>query len=475
MATLDLVQVYTPEGYNADYSTLLRHLNAVNGLLKGSESCGVVRPTEDALECTRRLYAAVGRPLDRIKTVHVGGTNGKGTTSYKIARALTSQGIRTGLFVSPHISSFRERFQVDHDIVSEADFVRLVPKVLETCAREAIPASMFEIVFVAFACVCEDSGCEAAVLEVGLGGTLDATNVVQTSLSIICSVSLDHTRILGSTVEEIATVKSGIFKKGVPCLVGKYTPTELLKRKADEIGAPYHYVEDVVGVNHLAEEEAGVPVDAAKDCTSIAIAALSLLQQQGGCFDRVVERSDVFAAALETRPPCRWEVLSKRINNASVEIVMDVGHNPAAVTALAKRIRRDYPPDEAHVFVVYAASRGKDVGACLRAIGAASDHPERVFFAQCTYFRAIKVEDLRCTFEEEVMAPCGVVVNADGEVSRSVAEVLRHALESAAAATTTDAGKKGVVVVCGSLYMMSVARQVLGFQEARDEQVLGST
>jgi dihydrofolate synthase/folylpolyglutamate synthase len=332
---------------------------------------------------------------------------------------------------------------------------------------------MFEVVFATFALVCQDAGCQAAVLEVGLGGRLDATNVVKTCFSIICSVSLDHTRILGSTIEAIASVKSGIFKKDVPCLVGKYCPVELLREKANEVGAPFNFIGDVLDMVHVVEEKDGLPVDGAKDCTAIARCALTLLKSQlGGCFQGLVLHGADFEKALDKRPPCRWQVLDKAVSigggeSRNVHVVMDVGHNPAAVAALATRIRMDLADFD--VYIVYAASRGKDVGACMRAIGGASSSFDKVIFAECNYFRAITIEELRTAFEEAMEEPSGLVVSADGTLVRGVSEVLRATLERAAAAQQhSSCARLSAVVVCGSLYMMAEARRELGMVEARD-------
>ena len=176
-------------------------------------------PSESSLANTRQLYELIGRPLDRIQTIHVGGTNGKGSTSFKISECLRLSNIRTGLFVSPHWASFRERMQVDAALISEQEMLHHLPRVLRLCVDHHIPATLFELTFI-LACVYFDaSACMAVVLEVGLGGELDATNVISSCLSIVTSISLDHTRILGATEEEIAEKKAGIFKPGRPALV----------------------------------------------------------------------------------------------------------------------------------------------------------------------------------------------------------------------------------------------------------------
>lgn len=151
----------------------------------------------------------------------------QGSTSFKIAEALISSGIKTGLFVSPHIASFRERVQVNGTLISESEFTYHMSKIMKICAECEIPATMFELAFILATVFFDTSQCGAVVLEVGLGGEVDATNVVNTSLSIICSVSLDHTRILGSTVEAIARKKGGIFKAGIHAVVGPQVPWQV--------------------------------------------------------------------------------------------------------------------------------------------------------------------------------------------------------------------------------------------------------
>ena len=192
---------------------------------------------------TRRLYELIGKPLDSIPTVHVGGTNGKGTTSFKISQCARLSGLKVGLFVSPHISCFRERVQVGHELISEEDMLQYLPKILGLCVEHSIPATMFELTFLLAALYFDEVGCDIAVIEVGVGGELDATNVIKSALSIICSVSLDHTRILGATEMEIATKKGGIFKKDVPALVGPNCPLDVLENIASMRGAIFYTVE----------------------------------------------------------------------------------------------------------------------------------------------------------------------------------------------------------------------------------------
>ena len=170
------------------------------------------------LERIEALCAAVGNPQDKLKFVHIAGTNGKGSTSTMVARALQASGKKTGLFTSPFVTDFRERICVDGEMVDKSLFAQVVTElepVVSRFARKDMQPTEFEVITAAAFMIFERSGCDICVLEVGLGGRLDSTNVISVPLvSVIASISLDHTAILGDTVELIAAEKCGIIKEG---------------------------------------------------------------------------------------------------------------------------------------------------------------------------------------------------------------------------------------------------------------------
>lgn len=170
------------------------------------------------LERIEKLCRAVGNPQDRLKFVHVAGTNGKGSTSTMIAGALASSGKKTGLFTSPYVSEFLERIQINGIPANRELFAQCVTElepIVADMAKKDMQPTEFEVITVAAFMIFERENCETCVLEVGLGGRLDSTNVIKTPLvSVIASISLDHTAILGETVEEIAKEKCGIIKQG---------------------------------------------------------------------------------------------------------------------------------------------------------------------------------------------------------------------------------------------------------------------
>jgi len=480
--------IYTPESYSDSYPQCLKALYDVNNLLKQD---GIMAPSESSLDTTQRLYALIGRPLDRIKTIHVGGTNGKGSTSFKIAQALTLSGLRTGLFVSPHLSSFRERVQVNNVLIPEADFLVHMPRVLQLCVEHNLPATLFELTFILACLHFEAQACQAVVLEVGLGGKVDATNVVSTCLAILCSVSLDHTRILGATVEEIAAHKAGIFKHGVDALVGPGCPMAVLTACATEAGANLHTLVDCQAKFNLSASsyssssssstgQAGMDgdkgvVDVAPLLTNtddlnahISLAALCLLKEQGGVFASLEPLHEACQAGIASRPPCRWEKHYVTVSKESggeqeastqvqVEVILDVGHNPAAVGALMQRIKKEFIDVGRHVRVLYAMSRDKDVRACLRLVLPVTGN-DRIHFAQTDNFRAIAKQELREIYLQE--AGQDLVDVAEGlTVAQTVSKVIGLAAND---------GPNSAVIICGTGYIMPDARRQLGIDEPRD-------
>jgi len=186
------------------YNTIVRNLYQVNKW----------HPVKLGLDNSEALYRLLGSPLASKPVFHIAGTNGKGSVAWKISRALRAAGYKDGIFVSPHVSSFRERIQICGKLISEEDVCATVPMIVDLCEEHRLPATFFELTTaLAFH---HFRSADAVALEVGLGGRLDATNVVTPTVSIITSIGLDHTRILGESVEEIAMEKAGIMKSGIP-------------------------------------------------------------------------------------------------------------------------------------------------------------------------------------------------------------------------------------------------------------------
>jgi dihydrofolate synthase/folylpolyglutamate synthase len=345
---------------HARYASLLNKLLTIN-----SE-----RKVRMGIQTTQRLLEALGPQwnLDCIPVIHVAGSNGKGSTTLKIARALELHGLRVGTYTSPHISSFRERISVNGRMISEQEIVDLLPPVLELARRSDIPATFFELGTALAWGHFRRAGVEVAVVEVGLGGRLDSTNVLRApELSVICSISLEHTAWLGNSVEEIAREKAGILKAGRPALIGPTVPASVVRAVAAEVRAgPVEQMErqfDDYDVENSAMASRAV---------ALAVENSPRLQALLSRSPAAGYRPELVTRGVRVRPPCRFQQVrwdaqlqrgeyldedgsggaevvaanraaaAARGGGGAVEVVLDVCHNPAAFQRLFEKLGKEY-------------------------------------------------------------------------------------------------------------------------------------
>ena len=200
---------------------------------------------------TIQLLNLLGNPQDKFRTIHVAGTNGKGSVSHIIASVLQEAGFKTGLYTSPHIKDFRERIKINGELIPEEDVIQFVQSNINEF--EKIKPSFFEMtVAMAFDHFAKNS-VDIAVVEVGLGGRLDSTNVVNPLISVITNITLDHTRFLGNSIEKIAGEKAGIIKDNIPVVIGRkqYNTKEVFEKIASEKRAEIFYAEDHYDIKML--------------------------------------------------------------------------------------------------------------------------------------------------------------------------------------------------------------------------------
>lgn len=294
------------------------------------------------LERTEHLLGAVGDPQRAFRSLHVGGTNGKGSVSATLASVLRAAGHRVGLYTSPHLCSFRERIQVDGAPISEAALLAAAARLWPVIEREG--ASFFEATTaLAFLCFAE-AGIETAVVEVGLGGRLDSTNVIDPELVVLTNVAIDHVDYLGGTLEAIAAEKAGIIKSGVPVVTGERAAAtlDIFRHQAAAVGAPLFRLDEasVSGIEiSLAgtrfrldsetwgELELQTPLIGAHQAwnTALAVSALELLSAESR---PGLEALDHGIAGV------RWPGRLQRERIEGQEWIFDVAHNPAGVAAL---------------------------------------------------------------------------------------------------------------------------------------------
>ena len=298
------------------------------------------------LERITELCAALGNPQEKLRFIHVAGTNGKGSTSAMLASVLQNAGYKTGLYTSPYIRTFCERIRVDGENIPKETLASLTERVRPIAdAMEDKPTEFELITALAFTYFAEQN-CDVVVLEVGLGGRLDSTNVIQnTALSIITGIDFDHTALLGNTIQEIATEKAGIIKQGRPVLFGgeEGEALDVIRAFALENNAPVYTVdrssycqrEATLGgttFDYLHYTDLRLSLLGAYQSynATLVLTAIELLNRQGFAIDEGAVRKGLACV----RWPARFELLSHE-----PIIIYDGGHNPEGVRAAVASVR----------------------------------------------------------------------------------------------------------------------------------------
>ena len=303
-----------------------------------------MRPSLDAIS---GVCAALGDPQKKLRAIHVAGTNGKGAVCAMIDACLRSCGLRACRYTSPHLVRINERFFVDGKPVDDATLERAADKVFHADSDTNSQLTFFEaltaVAFIAFS----EAKCDYAVLETGLGGRLDATNICAPEICVITKIGLDHCDWLGDTVEKIAAEKAGIIKKGVPIVLGKNDPEVIavVKARASEVGAPFFYAPDMADESEIPE---GFSLEGAfnRENAVTALAAMKVLKKGS---------SDGLSNVV-------WPGRFQRVGR----FIIDGAHNPPAARALAAALSK-YAPFAGSVPTLIAGFCGdKDVDETLR-------------------------------------------------------------------------------------------------------------
>lgn len=350
------------------------------------------------LYTTQALDEHFGHPHRHYKTIHVAGTNGKGSCSHTIAAILQKQGYKVGLYTSPHLVDFRERIRVNGICIPEQYVVDFVEN--ERTFFEPLHPSFFELTTaLAFKYFAEQE-VDYAVIEVGLGGRLDCTNIISPILSVITNISFDHTQLLGDTLAKIASEKAGIIKKQVPVVIGSTTPEtrNVFQTVAQEKEAPIIFAEDsVFGQTSVMVTDSGkhlfptqdfgtIELDLKGACqtenTKTILCAMSLLFDMG-----VVNKDSIITGfanvCKNTGLRGRWETLGEK-----PLIVCDTGHNVAGWNYLSKQIEKQ---PCAHRHIVFGMVDDKDVSSVLELL---PKNNTTYYWTQASTKRAIPVEKL---------------------------------------------------------------------------------
>lgn len=400
----------------------------------------------------RKLCAMLDEPQEQFKSIHIAGTNGKGSTSHMLAAILQHAGYKVGLYTSPHLVDFRERIRIDGQPISKEWVVEFVAD--HKPAIEAIQPSFFEItVAMAFAAFA-DATVDIAVIETGLGGRLDSTNIITPILSVITNISYDHQDILGNTLPEIAAEKAGIIKKGVPVVLGEqHDETErVFLEHALRNKSTLYYAEslwDLVKVKQDAKYQYYKAVQRAQremydmhtdlmggyqthNIKTVLAAAEILVANQG----LNLTLPKIFEALAQVKELTglrgRWEWIQQR-----PIIISDVGHNAAGITEVMKQWK-DVPARQKHIVVGFV--KDKDVSAAL------SMFPKDAiyYFCNAQLARALPASELK-----ELAAK----KHLNGGAYASVAAAVQAAKESMI--------NEDALLITGSFFIVGEAMQYL--------------
>lgn len=363
---------------------------------------------KEGLENTIALDNHFGNPHRSFKTIHVAGTNGKGSTSHTIAALLQCAGYRVGLYTSPHLVDFSERIRVNGEPVEQQFVIDFVEKHKDFF--EPLHPSFFELATAMAFKYFEEQKVDIAVIEVGLGGRLDCTNIISPLLTVITNISFDHTGFLGDTLAKIAGEKAGIMKEGVPCVIGEYVEETLpvFEKKAQEMDAKLILAQD----NDYEIPDFQLKGACQSRNAKTIMAAYEELVGMGVVSDDRTLVEDAFAHVCDiTHLRGRWEVI-----NHEPLVVCDTGHNVAGWEYLAPQIKQQHC-NQRHI--VFGMVDDKDIDTVMGMLPDDATY----YFCQASTHRAIPVERVA-----EIAKAHGLV----GEEYHNVKDAYRAAIKKAA-------------------------------------------
>lgn len=397
---------------------------------------------KEGLYNTKALDEHLGHPHRKYKTVHVAGTNGKGSCSHTLAAILQEEGYKVGLYTSPHLVDFRERIRVNGECVSERYVVEFIDR--ERGFFEPLRPSFFELTTAMAFKYFADQNVDIAVIEVGLGGRLDCTNIISPILSVITNISLDHTQFLGNTLESIAKEKAGIIKEGVPVVIGETLPETkpVFMAKAKGMDSPMYFADDdpeiistkpaidgglTYDTRHFGNElhgELGGLYQARN--TNTILRAFNVLRDMGVVNSASSLEKGIANVCELTGLQGRWQTLR---HNPTV--ICDTGHNVGGWVYLAEQLKAQQCT---HMRIVFGMVDDKDVDTVMGMLPRYATY----YFTNATIKRAIPASKVK---------EIGDRLGLKGKAYLSVQEAYQ--------AATKDANAQDFIFVGGSGYVVA--------------------
>lgn len=396
---------------------------------------------KEGLENTYELDKHFGHPHKQFKTIHIAGTNGKGSCSHTLAAILQSAGYKTGLYTSPHLVDFRERIRVNGTPVPKDYVTSFVEE--NRSFFEPLHPSFFELTTAMAFKYFAEQHVDVAIIEVGLGGRLDCTNIITPDMCIITNISFDHTQFLGNTLEKIAKEKAGIIKSGIPVVIGE-TSTEtrtVFQNKAAETHAPITFAEDESLVEDWKTGTDGYRIYQTKDYadlegelgglyqiknTNTILTAIRQLKQIGYTITEQDVRNGFANVCKLTGLMGRWQTIE-----TSPKVICDTGHNVGGISYIVEQLKHE---TYKHLHIVIGMVNDKDISGVLSLLPKDADY----YFTQASVKRALPAEE---------MAQKAYAANLQGSYYDNV----QTALEAAKA----KADKDDLIFVGGSSFIVA--------------------
>lgn len=396
---------------------------------------------KEGLDTTLKLDSFFGHPHQSFRTIHVAGTNGKGSCSHTLAALLQIAGYKVGLYTSPHLIDFRERIRINGEPVTQefvVDFVAKYRKVFEP-----MHPSFFELATAMAFLYFKTQQVDVAIIEVGLGGRLDCTNIITPDLCLITNISYDHVQFLGDTLPKIAAEKAGIIKPGVPVVIGEATAETrpVFQQKAHQMQAPILFAEDYELIKNASRNEKGQWVYDTKtfhtlvgelsgNCqlknTNTLLCALEQLQQKGYSFtEQNVQVAFAHVCEL-TGLMGRWQIIQE-----CPLTICDTGHNVGGIQYIVEQLNSISCPTK---HIVIGMVNDKDIRSVLQMLPKDAHY----YFAQASVKRALPAYELKLLAEK---------ANLQGNSYDSVALALQDA--------QANAGKNDLIFIGGSTFVVA--------------------
>ena len=356
-----------------------------------------------------KIMDLLGNPQDKLNCIHVAGTNGKGSVCAILSSILTCAGQKVGLYTSPHIFKYTERIQICGNPITDADFVKYVFEISDLADKNNIDLTEFEVLTAVMFKYFYDNDVDVVVLETGLGGRFDATNIIKRNLcSIITHVDFDHTERLGNTIDEIASEKAGIIKPNCPCIV--FEGREVYRDVTDELGSLLLMVAPYAPTTELA-----LKGSYQQENLSLALAAIEEVFPE-------VPRSVIDEGLSRVKHPCRFQYIEDK------NLIIDGAHNPNGINSLSQSLDMYYPNTNRRF--IFGCLKNKDYTKMVQSLFMQGDE---IYFYHFKHQNSCPVQELQkvCPFESKELTPNTQIDFNDGHLN----------------------------IICGSFYMISELAQ----------------